>query len=621
MKHFKLLFLLFSFSLFAQVPSYYNGVNLTKTGNDLFLELATKIASTHQGIPYTSSSTDTWDVLYQADQDPTISNNVLLVYGYNDTDTDNNNDRTRAKSYSGATASMDWNREHVFAKSLANPSLETDSAGPGTDLHNLKPADAGQNSSRNNRKFTTGSGNSGIISTDGGWYPGDEWKGDVARIVMYMYMRYHGTGTQISTTNCLPKNVGFGTTMSIDPNMVELFLKWNAEDPVSTFEANRNDVIFSYQKNRNPFIDNPYLATLIWGGIAADDNWNLTGSSSDTEAPSVPSNITTSQITGDSANVQWTAASDNVGVYDYLVYLNGNFVVSTNTNSTVLSNLSGSTNYTVAVEARDAAGNKSAQSTVANFTTLAGDVFLIKEDFNNCNNLTFSFYSEASSKNWVCQAVFGSNNSGSVGINGYQEDVPSKDWMITKTAINFDTYTNEKLNFYADAAYGSSTLELVYSADYNGINNPKDFTWTNVPGVTIPTHSNGGSVEEVFTFENIDLSSLTGNVYFAFRYYSNGSPTRWTVDDFEIFTRPNLSVGTIKAEKNTKVFPNPLKDKLTIGGNIVFSKALIYTTAGKLLAEKEILDNQLDVSFLNSGSYLFQFITKEGATFSKLLMK
>jgi hypothetical protein len=193
--------------------------------------------------------------------------------------------------------------------------------------------------------------------------------------------------------------------------------------------------------------------------------------------------------------------------------------------------------------------------------------------------------------------------------------------MITKTAINFDTYTNEKLNFYADAAYGSSTLELVYSADYDGINNPKDFTWTNVPGVTIPTHSNGGSVEEVFTFENIDLSTLTGNVYFAFRYYSNGSPTRWTVDDFEIFTRPNLSVGTINAEKNTKVFPNPLKDKLTIGGNIVFSKALIYTTAGKLLAEKEILDNQLDVSLLNSGSYLFQFITKEGATFSKLLLK
>jgi endonuclease I len=54
---------------------------------------------------------------------------------------------------------------------------------------------------------------------------------------------------------------------------VALFLKWNIEDPVSDFERQRNEVIASAQGNRNPFIDNPYLATMIWGGDAAENFW------------------------------------------------------------------------------------------------------------------------------------------------------------------------------------------------------------------------------------------------------------------------------------------------------------------------------------------------------------
>ncbi len=53
----------------------------------------------------------------------------------------------------------------------------------------------------------------------------------------------------------------------------ELFIKWNIEDPVSDFEKQRNNVIQEAQKNRNPFIDNPYLATMIYGGEAAENKW------------------------------------------------------------------------------------------------------------------------------------------------------------------------------------------------------------------------------------------------------------------------------------------------------------------------------------------------------------
>jgi hypothetical protein len=56
-------------------------------------------------------------------------------------------------------------------------------------------------------------------------------------------------------------------------DMPDVFLEWNEEDPVSALELTRNDVISSYQGNRNPFIDNPYFATLIWNGPAANDSW------------------------------------------------------------------------------------------------------------------------------------------------------------------------------------------------------------------------------------------------------------------------------------------------------------------------------------------------------------
>ncbi|WP_305802692.1 endonuclease [Lutibacter sp. A80] len=521
---------------YGQIQSYYLDLDLEKTGNELFLELSEKLESTHSAIPYTGPSIDVWEACRRADEDPDNADNVLLIYGYNDTDGIPNTDRSRDKDLkdTGGGDPERWNREHVFAKSLANPGLGTDEPGPGTDVHNLRPADSERNSDRSNRKFTDGSGNSGTVSSNGGWYPGDEWKGDIARIVMYMYTRYHGAGNQISQTNCLPINVGFGTTLTVDENMVDLFLKWNVEDPVSDFEANRNEVLAGIQGNRNPFIDNPYLATLIWGGLQAEDKW-WSDNTSDNEAPTSPSNLITSNTTNESTVITWDASTDNVAIYDYLIYLNGEYLQSENstTNSTIISGLNASTNYTVTIKARDVASNLSGEGEVS-FTTLEGPYYLINEDFENCANVQFVAYNEESNKNWECSTVFGENNSGSYGMNGFNEDVTSKDWLITTSPINFDESTAEKLSFYTDAAYGSSTLELVYSSNYDGSSNPSDFTWTAMPNINIPTHSNGGSTEEVYSFSNVDISSITGTVYIAFKYYSNGSPTRWTVDSFEI---------------------------------------------------------------------------------------
>lgn len=255
-KTFFLTLLAFSGIIYAQIPAYYSSINFSLTGMALKNQLATLITNTHTPITYT----DVWDVLIVSDLDPTNSSKVLLVYGYNDADGNVFNDRTRDKYNSGGSSGQ-WNREHTFAKSLGNPDLGT--SGPGSDAHNLRASDVDMNANRGNMLYADGSGNAGAVGSN--WYPGDEWKGDCARIIMYMYLRY---GLQ-----CRPYFCTSGTANTTDANMVNLLLDWNVEDPVSQLEKNRNNTIQTWQGNRNPFIDNPYIATRIWGGTPAEDTW------------------------------------------------------------------------------------------------------------------------------------------------------------------------------------------------------------------------------------------------------------------------------------------------------------------------------------------------------------
>ena len=274
-------------SVFSQVQPYYQDVDLGKTGDDLYVELSTLVSSTHNGISYSQ----VWTLLQESDLDPDdpAFNDVLLVYGFDDLDNDAMNDRTRSKDdncdFSGNCTGY-WNREHVFPQSLANPPMSTSSTGTGTDGHNLRACDVQANSQRGNHQFAPGSDL---------YYPGDEWKGDVARIILYMYLRYQ--------EECLPTNVG-NDESTYDADIPDIFLEWNADDEVSTFEVQRNDAIFDAQGNRNPFIDNPYLATLIWGGPTAENLWPQNGSDITFDSTfSTPENIpyidytTTSNLT------------------------------------------------------------------------------------------------------------------------------------------------------------------------------------------------------------------------------------------------------------------------------------------------------------------------------------
>jgi endonuclease I len=268
MKKITLLFIIVSLqTIFAQ-QSYYNDVDLTLTGQDLYFELQSKISVASSTFTYG----DVRDSVKFTDEDTSNSSNVLLIYGH-DNSGSCTTDRSRNKNLFGG-GNCEYNREHVFSRSNANPDMgnvDNGTTGIGADPHNLRPSDQQMNNNRGNKKFAAGTGIAAGNVGSGNWYPGDEWKGDVARMIMYMYTRYGN--------RCLPSLNAVGATQG-STDMLTVLLEWNAEDPVSDFEDQRNPYLQNVYGNRNPFIDNPYLATIIWGGPVAEDRWNLLSTNS-----------------------------------------------------------------------------------------------------------------------------------------------------------------------------------------------------------------------------------------------------------------------------------------------------------------------------------------------------
>jgi len=254
------LFLIFNF-LSADIPDgYYDGTE-GLTGEELKTALH-DIINDHIEFPYTSTSTDTWDILKETDQAPDSPDSVVCLYTgwYFYAEEEYNN-------------GQGWSREHVWAKSHGDFGT---SPGAGTDVHHLRPCDISVNSAKSNKDFDNGGteyidpdgGPSGCYRTTYTWEPREAVKGDVARMMFYMATRYEGTSGELdlelvdyshSSPNGEPLHGVFSTLM-----------EWHIEDPVDDFEQNRNDVIYSYQENRNPFIDHPEFVELIYNPVSSD---------------------------------------------------------------------------------------------------------------------------------------------------------------------------------------------------------------------------------------------------------------------------------------------------------------------------------------------------------------
>jgi hypothetical protein len=259
------LLLLFPLQVVLSQQPYYDDVDLSLTGQDLYFELQQKISNASGSFNYG----DVKLAFFEMDNNPENGDDVLLIYGYNDGDGNCTTDRSRNKQAFGGT-NCEYNREHTFARSNTNPTMgdvSNSTTGIGADPQNLRPSDQQANNNKGNKKFAAGAGNAGDV-TSGNWYPGDEWRGDVARILMYMYTRYGD--------RCIPSLQAVG---SLEPgtDMMQILLQWNAEDEVSALEMQRNPYLEQAYGNRNPFIDQPQLATIIWGGPEAQDIWATAG--------------------------------------------------------------------------------------------------------------------------------------------------------------------------------------------------------------------------------------------------------------------------------------------------------------------------------------------------------
>ena len=242
--------------LFSQIPAGYYDAAQDLSGSELKAALH-GIVSDHVRYPYTSTSTDVWDILKDTEEDPDNPDNVILLY------TGRSQPKTANSGESSDTESNLWNREHVWSKSHGFPN-EIDTAY--TDIHHLRAADESVNSSRNNLDFDNG-GTAHVEATEcyydsDSWEPRDAVKGDIARAMFYMVVRYdpgyHSDNSLYDLELVDYTGVDIG-----DPPGEPLFgklstlIQWHLQDPVDANEQHRNEVVFGYQGNRNPFIDHP----------------------------------------------------------------------------------------------------------------------------------------------------------------------------------------------------------------------------------------------------------------------------------------------------------------------------------------------------------------------------
>lgn len=242
--------------LFAQ-KEYYTSVDGTKGGEPLKTALYNLIKN-HKQISYGSGESSTWGAFYTTDA--IVENGkrrVLDMY-------------SSEKRYFGSKGSVisGMNIEHSVAKSWWGGTKNNAYC----DIHHLNPSDQNANSRKSNYplgELTSVSWDNGVTfvgkamidgTSQNAYEPCDEYKGDFARVFMYMFTCY-----QDLTWEKTWMNYAKSTYPTLKPWAVELLLKWHKQDPVSEKEVNRNNAVYAVQGNRNPYVDYPQLADYVWG--------------------------------------------------------------------------------------------------------------------------------------------------------------------------------------------------------------------------------------------------------------------------------------------------------------------------------------------------------------------
>ena len=393
-------------------PEYYTGTysyaNLsTMSSSELKSALSKLMTSTHK----TQSSYDD-----------------CRDYGYY-TDCENGNTKYVCTIYTSYYVDSNgwvsgWNREHVWPQSLGGGNT----SGGGADLHHIRPSESGVNSSRGNKKYgetdnsnPVTSSNSGLLGgySSGNYFePLDNTKGDVARICLYVYVRWGSSWGADSITDVFQN--------------VDTLLEWCALDPVDTWEMERNDVIESVQGNRNVFIDYPELAWKIFGKSVPSnlvspsdgaDNGTVGGGNEGGTTPEEPTDPTP-EVPGGDVDVDGDKVVFELGSNGNATHSDGSEVTSyTETNGSYTLEIGSCTK--VYKNARDQLGNSALK-----IGTGSGAA-------------SFSFTAPDDVKAVVIKIAGYKDNAAKLTINGQSYTVSTSSNKGEYTDIEIDTTTNK----------------------------------------------------------------------------------------------------------------------------------------------------------------------------------
>ena len=248
---------------------YYSSLN-GLSGQALFFQLRNIIADST--VVRAHCYGDMPELLKEADHNPKNGNQVWLMYV--------ETPRAKLDYQTTGSGTGKWNREHIYPQSRGGFSNGTSDTADGiavylptnandilaghADAHALRAEDATENSTRNNKDYG-GSDYNGPVGTL------NSWRGDVARALLYMSVRYNG----LSVVSGNPADTTVGQIGDLDS-----LLSWHLSDPRDDFEMYRNNYIYTWQYNRNPFIDLPDLVSYLFGANQGQV-WNNSSSTID----------------------------------------------------------------------------------------------------------------------------------------------------------------------------------------------------------------------------------------------------------------------------------------------------------------------------------------------------
>lgn len=555
MKKLSFLILIFlSQIILAQAPANYYDGTAGLTGAALKTKLSQIISNGHidkgYGGLYTGYETTDRDNFFEKD------GTVLDMYSENPNGPDPYNYTPGQKQCGSYSNESDcYNREHIVPQSLFSENYPMRS-----DINFIRPTDGKVNGMRSNYPFgmvskptfTSKNGSKVGNNTTTGYSgtvfePIDTFKGDIARMVFYFVTRYESRMADFGTGSMLANN----TYPSLQDWELQVLLTWAAQDAVSPEEIARNNASYVFQGNRNPYIDHPEWVQAVWGTT-----------SSDTQVPTAPANLAVNSTTASTATLSWAAATDNIGVASYEIYVDGilKTTISGSVTSATVTGLVANTTYSFYVIAKDATDNASPPSNTVQGTTLVAntDTSCGNEDFENipANNSSYS------TRTWTNK-----------GIN----------WTAT------DARTDEKLNNRAIVIRNGS---LTGSAVPNGIGSLTVTTQLKFSGTegTFDLFVNGvkkGAVPYASGKLTTTISDINieGNVTVSL--VNTSTSNRVALDDLS-WTCYSSTLGlgeTNVGSKKLTVSPNPVKNGMIQISGLEESnvRAEIYNMTGQLV--------------------------------------